>query len=34
MQANVQGFDRNDDELRKGAAARAYQDGAYPFELF
>jgi acyl-CoA dehydrogenase family protein 9 len=34
MLANVQGFDRNDDELRKGAAARAYQDGAYPFELF
>lgn len=34
MQANVAGFDRNDDELRKSAAARAYQDGAYPFELF
>ena len=34
MAANVSGFDRNDDELRKTAASRAYQDGAYPFELF
>jgi len=34
LAANIAGFDRNDDELRKSAAARAYQDGAYPFELF
>ena len=33
MAANVAGFDKNDDEQRKNAAARAYQDGAYPFEL-
>ncbi len=25
--------DRNDDELRKSVASRAYVDGGYPFEI-
>lgn len=29
----VRGFDKNDDELLKGIAARAYQDGSYPFDV-
>ncbi len=31
--ANVRGFDRNDDELLKGIAGRAYQDMSYPFDI-
>jgi acyl-CoA dehydrogenase family protein 9 len=34
MAANVRAFDRNDDELQKGIAARTYADGGYPFEPF
>jgi acyl-CoA dehydrogenase family protein 9 len=26
-------FDKNDDELRKSIASRAYADGAYPFDV-
>ncbi|GAC1351266.1 MAG: acyl-CoA dehydrogenase family protein [Polyangiales bacterium] len=33
MAANVRAFDKNDDELLKGIASRAYQDGAYPFDV-
>ncbi len=33
MKANVRGFDRNDDELRKSIAARVVGDGGYPFDL-
>jgi acyl-CoA dehydrogenase family protein 9 len=33
LQANVSAFDANDDELLKGIAAQAYQDGAYPFDV-
>lgn len=33
LQANVTAFDANDDELLKGIAAQAYQDGAYPFDV-
>jgi acyl-CoA dehydrogenase family protein 9 len=29
----VRSFDRNDDELRKAIASRAYADGAYPFDV-
>ncbi|MBL8611351.1 MAG: acyl-CoA dehydrogenase family protein [Myxococcales bacterium] len=29
----VRSFDKNDDELRKAAAARAYVDGAYPLDV-
>lgn len=34
MAANVRSFDKNDDELRKAVASRAYQDGVYPFDAF
>src|ERR1700679_3351382 len=27
-------FDENDDELRKAVAAKAYNDGSYPFDVF
>ena len=33
LQANVAAFDNNDDELLKGIASQAYQDGAYPFDV-
>jgi acyl-CoA dehydrogenase family member 9 len=29
----VRSFDKNDDELRKSVAARAYTDGGYPFDV-
>jgi acyl-CoA dehydrogenase family protein 9 len=29
----VRDFQRNDDELRKAVASRAYSDGAYPFDV-
>jgi acyl-CoA dehydrogenase family protein 9 len=29
----VRSFERNDDELRKAVASRAYADGAYPFDI-
>lgn len=32
MAANVRAFERNEDELLKGIAARTYQDGGYPFD--
>jgi acyl-CoA dehydrogenase family member 9 len=33
MGSIVRAFDKNDDELRKAIAARAYTDGAYPFDI-
>jgi acyl-CoA dehydrogenase family protein 9 len=33
LAANIAGFDRNDDELRKSIADRAYVDGGYPFDV-
>jgi acyl-CoA dehydrogenase family protein 9 len=33
LQAQVAAFDGNDDELLKGIAAQAYQDGQYPFDV-
>ena len=33
LAANVASFDRNDDELRKAIADRAYADGGYPFDV-
>ena len=33
MAAIVRSFDKNDDELLKGIAARSYQDGSYPFDV-
>lgn len=33
MAANVRSFERNEDELLKGIAARTYQDGGYPFDV-
>jgi acyl-CoA dehydrogenase family protein 9 len=33
MRQIVQDFARNDDELRKAAASRAYADRAYPFDV-
>ena len=33
LAANVASFERNDDELRKGIADRAYVDGGYPFDI-
>jgi acyl-CoA dehydrogenase family protein 9 len=29
----VRSFDKNDDELRKSVASRAYLDGGYPFDV-
>jgi acyl-CoA dehydrogenase family protein 9 len=31
--ANVSAFERNDDEMRKVIADRAYVDGGYPFDV-
>lgn len=33
LQSNVASFERNDDELRKSVADRAYVDGGYPFDI-
>jgi acyl-CoA dehydrogenase family protein 9 len=33
LRQNVANFEQNDDELRKSIAARAYVDGAYPFDI-
>lgn len=33
LAANVAAFDRNDDELRKAIASRAYVDGGYPLDV-
>jgi acyl-CoA dehydrogenase family protein 9 len=33
LRQHVADFQKNDDELRKAVAARAYQDGAYPFDM-
>ena len=33
MASIVRGFDKNDDELRKSVAGRAYTDGSYPFDI-
>jgi len=33
LRQNVYDFTRNDDELRKSVASRAYADGAYPFDI-
>lgn len=33
LRQNVSDFDRNDDELRKAVAGRAYVDRAYPFDI-
>ena len=33
LAANVSSFERNDDELRKSIADRAYVDGGYPFDV-
>ncbi|WP_394826444.1 hypothetical protein [Pendulispora albinea] len=30
---NVAAFEKNDDELRKAIADRAYNDGGYPFDI-
>ncbi|MGH7281693.1 MAG: acyl-CoA dehydrogenase family protein, partial [Polyangiaceae bacterium] len=31
---NVAAFEKNDDELRKAIADKAYVDGGYPFDVF
>ena len=33
LAANVSSFDKNDDELRKAIASRAYVDGGYPLDV-
>ncbi|HMJ57182.1 MAG TPA: acyl-CoA dehydrogenase family protein [Polyangiaceae bacterium] len=33
LQDQVHSFDKNDDELRKSVASRAYLDGGYPFDV-
>lgn len=33
LRQNLSDYQKNDDELRKAVAARAYQDGAYPFDM-
>jgi len=33
LQQIVRSFDKNDDELRKSVASRAYADGGYPFDV-
>jgi acyl-CoA dehydrogenase family protein 9 len=33
LRQNLSDFQKNDDELRKAVAVRAYQDGAYPFDV-
>lgn len=34
LAANVAGFEKNDDELRKAVADKTYVDGGYPFDTF
>jgi acyl-CoA dehydrogenase family protein 9 len=34
LAANVIGFEKNDDELRKAVADKTYVDGGYPFDVF
>ncbi len=34
IRANLEAFDKNDDELRKAIASKAYTDGGYPLDLF
>jgi acyl-CoA dehydrogenase family protein 9 len=34
LAANVIGFEKNDDELRKAVADKTYVDGGYPFDTF
>ncbi|MEO7112415.1 MAG: acyl-CoA dehydrogenase family protein [Polyangiaceae bacterium] len=34
LAANVVGFEKNDDELRKAVADKTYVDGGYPFDVF
>ena len=33
LRQNFSDYQKNDDELRKAVAVRAYQDGAYPFDM-
>jgi acyl-CoA dehydrogenase family member 9 len=33
LAANTKAFDKNDDELRKSVASKAYTDGGYPFDI-
>jgi acyl-CoA dehydrogenase family protein 9 len=33
LQAAALAFEKNDDELRKGVASKAYADGGYPFDV-
>jgi acyl-CoA dehydrogenase family protein 9 len=33
LRQNVSDAQKNDDELRKAVASRAYSDGAYPFDV-
>ncbi len=33
LEANTKAFDKNDDELRKNVASKAYTDGGYPFDI-
>jgi acyl-CoA dehydrogenase family protein 9 len=33
LHAGADGFDKNDDELRKSVASKAYTDGGYPFDV-
>lgn len=33
LRQNASDYQKNDDELRKAVAVRAYQDGAYPFDM-
>jgi acyl-CoA dehydrogenase family protein 9 len=33
LEENVRAFDKNDDEIRKSVASRAYTDGGYPFDV-
>jgi acyl-CoA dehydrogenase family protein 9 len=33
LRQNILDFSKNDDELRKMVASRAYADGAYPFDV-
>jgi len=33
LESNTKAFERNDDELRKSVASRAYTDGGYPFDI-
>ena len=33
LESNTRAFDKNDDELRKNVASKAYTDGGYPFDI-